>query len=85
MDIFAACAIVNWHSRSVAKSGYCAIRRDWRKVKNCRQFSCLKKKTIAYAVSSFIDLNSSGRIFHNFALESVVTFGKKHILTSLDK
>ena len=65
MDIFAAWAILNLHSLSVAKSGYYAIRRDWRKVKNCRQFSYLKKKTIAYAVSSFIDLNSSGRIFHN--------------------
>ena len=49
---------------------------DWGKVKTC-QFSCLRKKTFAYAVNSLIDVNSSHRIFHNSASESVITFGKK--------
>ena len=65
MDIFAARAIVNWHSRSVSKSGYCAIRRD-----------CLKKKTVAYAVNSLTEVNSSHRTCHNSTSESVITFGK---------
>ena len=69
MDISAARAIINSHSHSVAKSDCCAIRRDRGKV-NCRQYSCLKK-TVVYAV------NSSHLIFHNSALESVITFGKK--------
>ena len=77
MDIFAAYAIANWHSRSVAKSGYCAITRDWGKLKKCHQFSCLKKKTIASAVNLLIYNNSSHRIFHNSASESVSTFRKK--------
>ena len=68
-------------SCSVAKSGYCSIRRDWSKVKNCHQFSCLKKKTIVYAVNSLIEVNLSHRIFHNSALESL----RKNILTSLNK
>ena len=78
MDIFAARAIVNWHSHSVAKSGYCAIVRDWGKVKDCCQFSCLKKKTVAHAVDSLIDVNSAHCIFHTSASESVITFGKKN-------
>ena len=36
-----------------------------------------ESKTIAYAVNSLIDDNSSHRIFHNSASESVITSGKK--------
>ena len=54
------------------------IARDWGKVKNCCQFSCLKKeRTIAYAVNSLINDNSSNRIFHDSTSESVITSGKK--------
>ena len=53
--------------------------RDWGKVKNCCQFSRLKKKTtVVYAVNSLIDDNSSHRIFHESTSESVTTSGKKH-------
>ena len=37
----------------------------------------MKKKTVAHAVNSLIDVNSSHGIFHNSALESVITSGKK--------
>ena len=70
---------------SVAKSGYCTSVRDWGKVKNCCHFLCLKKKkTVAYAVNSLIDDNSSHRIFHNSAPESVITSGEKNSM-SLNK
>ena len=48
------------------------VERDWGKVKNCGQFSYLKKKNVVYAV------NSSHRNFHNSASESVINFVKKH-------
>ena len=46
------------------------------KVRNCCQFSCLKKKTVAHAVNSLIDVNSSHRIFHNSSSESIINPGK---------
>ena len=57
-------------------------RKRARKAINCCQFvvkllSCLKKKTVAYTVNSLIDVNSSHRIFHNSASESVITSGEK--------
>lgn len=77
MDIFAALAIIDWHSRSVAKSGYCALRRGWGEVQNCRRFSCLRGRTVVYAVNSLIDVNLSCHIFHNSASESVIAFGRE--------
>ena len=52
--------------------------RDWGKVKKCCQFSRSKKKTVAHAVNSLIDINSSNRIFHNSSSESVINSGKKN-------